>query len=248
MIMTSRTVFIAAALLAVVGAVNLRNNACALRNDPSTTKGDKVWCKCNVNKEVIGADGVTGPKRCVDVGGGRVDVCKWDAAAKECVPKCAYEGATKGDADWCKLSAKMYGCKPVSEKVCGNGDRGESCAWNKDGSVCAPKASVAKEPAQKKDDTTPAQKKDPCDEIDAIQEALTKAKSGTINYTRGGHKNLEGKTLQDFLATFAETKSSKCEEVKNMQWGKAKYYDAATKEYTKANKLVEEIVTCCKKA
>ena len=84
MIMTSRTVFIAAALLAVVGAVNLRNNACADRI--GATRGNKVWCKCNVNKEVIGADGVTGPTRCVDLGGGRVDLCKWDAAAKECVP------------------------------------------------------------------------------------------------------------------------------------------------------------------
>ena len=49
-------------------------------------RGDEVWCKCNIDKEVIGADGVTGPARCVDGGGGRVDMCAWDPATKVCKP------------------------------------------------------------------------------------------------------------------------------------------------------------------
>ena len=49
-------------------------------------KGSELWCKCNIDKAVIGANVVTGSTRCVDVGGGRAGVCTWDAAAKVCVP------------------------------------------------------------------------------------------------------------------------------------------------------------------
>ena len=117
------TVLIAVALLAVVGAVNLRYEPTiaermaafkaseggeadgeagpqarvvnddgsaaqkkACKGRAAASKGSEMWCKCNIDKAVIGADGVTGPTRCVDVGGGRADVCKWDAAAKVCVP------------------------------------------------------------------------------------------------------------------------------------------------------------------
>ena len=58
------------------------SDACVGR--AKAAKGDEVWCKCNNDKEVI--DGVDGPARCVNEGGGRVDVCAWDLAAKVCVP------------------------------------------------------------------------------------------------------------------------------------------------------------------
>ena len=64
-------------------------SGCSANRRKRATTGDAVWCKCNSGGSKIGgADGTdpAGPDRCVDVGGGRKDVCQWDSSTNVCVP------------------------------------------------------------------------------------------------------------------------------------------------------------------
>ena len=120
----------ALALFTVANAANLRARTL---DDPSI--GQWAFKNKAVGNKGIGGDAATAA-----------------APAK----KCAFEGAKKGSADWCKLNAPMYGCKACSQETCGKGERADLCKWGSDG-VCVPKddAAATAAPAKKDKETAP---------------------------------------------------------------------------------------------
>ena len=54
---------------------------CTKSSRKKAPKGSVKWCKCNKHGQQLG-----GAEQCVDTGGGRNDVCKWDDGNKLCVP------------------------------------------------------------------------------------------------------------------------------------------------------------------
>ena len=69
--------------------------------------GTEVWCKCNKKEQPISDASV-----CVNPGGGRGDVCKWDAGTNMCKPKpgCPPTRETPNGSE--KLCCKVPGVGP----------------------------------------------------------------------------------------------------------------------------------------
>ena len=77
-------------------------NRCTQNSRKKAKKGSAKWCKCNTDgKQIGGANGAdpTGPERCIDVGGGRKDVCQWNSGDMLCVPSKATAGGAKKKAE-----------------------------------------------------------------------------------------------------------------------------------------------------
>ena len=78
---------------------------CVGRNQ--SPKGTDIWCKCNKKEQPISDASV-----CVNPGGGRGDVCKWDAGTNMCKPKpgCPPTRETPNGSE--KLCCKVPGVGP----------------------------------------------------------------------------------------------------------------------------------------
>ena len=83
-----------------------REIMCTKSSRKKAPKGSVKWCKCNKHGQQLG-----GAEQCVDTGGGRNDVCKWDDGNKLCVPSKATAGS--GDAP----KAKPEGQEPKQTVV-----------------------------------------------------------------------------------------------------------------------------------
>ena len=89
-----------------VHAARASPDRCTKSNRKKAETGTTMWCKCNKHGRQIG-----GAEQCVDTGGGRNDVCKWNDGDKLCVPSKATAGS--GDAP----KAKPEGQEPKQTVV-----------------------------------------------------------------------------------------------------------------------------------
>eukprot|EP00947_MAST-08B_sp_MAST-8B-sp1_P002165 g2165.t1 len=121
-------------------------------------KGDKIWCKCNVDKKKISKK-----EDCENPGGGRAGVCAFDDGKKECTPSAketdpcdGRDKAKKGDKVWCKCNADKK--KITKKEDCENpgGGRADVCAFDDGKKECTPSGSTP----PKSDTTTTTPKPD----------------------------------------------------------------------------------------